>query len=248
MAAVMDAAQTCNAPVDGLQVIYAANLEDIDERSLVAVKAAGIGDEDLMRCMGREVGKAIGQAPGVMVFETRGDIRLIPYASGGRLIILNKDTLVIVDTAWEQEVLTAIDHDFARITDSPVAESMARVDRSSDVWFSMAVSEPYRAKLGDTPGADGLESLNATLDLGVGVELELDLGFTSPGHASAFRTDLAKTMDLLGPDVEQLGVPRALIDSVRITGEGARLTVNAGVGSEELPRLLTGLGSLMAEP
>jgi hypothetical protein len=219
---------------------------DHEERLFAAIKAPGLGDEDKVRCIEEKVNEATGRTNGMIVFETKGDVRITPKEGGGHLIILNKDTLVDVDKSWEDQVFKAIEDPSARVTDSPLAKALARVDHNAHAWVSAILAESARSELTEVPGADGLDSVNAAIDLGDGLALDLDLGFAEADKAEAFRTAATTMLEEVKPQADQLGVPKELLDSVAIAGEGPQVTAKAKIGKDALPQVLGAMGGLMA--
>lgn len=249
VAAVMTAVSTCEVELAGMTGLTAGDMTDDENGMMVAISAPGLGNEDVVRCLEKEAGRATGEGGGLVLFETRGDVRITPQQDGGHLIILNKDTLVVVDQAWESQVFAAIEDPASRSTDSSLAKAMGRVDRSSDLWLSAMVPEDTRADLAEIPGADGIETINATLALGEGIALALDMGLVDASKAETLRTALSEALGELTPeDAAQMGIPDGLLDSIELAGEGSQVTAKVALGGDAVGQMVGMMGALMAEP
>lgn len=243
--AVLAAVPNCKVDLADLRVTFAGML-DQDDRFIAVVESPGIGEEDTIRCIEQEQARAHGRdVPWMLLFETRGDVRTIPQEGGGKLIILNKNTVVMTEAAWESAVFTAIEKPEARVTTSPLASGALAIDAKTDAWAVMALSDAERAAFTELRGADGVAAVAATGDLGAGLGFTLTFAMQSAAKA----TELKGAIDELLAAVKQDPGPwpADLVGAVATAAQDTQVTARVDVSAATLPTLMTSLAPLFAE-
>lgn len=245
LAAALTAAPNCKVDLEDLRVTFAGVL-DQDDKFMAVVESPGIGQEDTIRCIEQEQAKAAGrEGPWMLLFETRGDVRTIAQEGGGKLIILNKNTIIMTEAAWESAVFDAIEKPETRVTTSPLASAALAIDAKTDAWMVMAPSDADRASLGDIKGADGLVSVAATGDLGAGLGLVLTFATSDAAKASEFKSAIDEILATV--KAEPGSWPADIVGAVVTTAQDASVTAKVDVSSAALPTLLTSLAPLFVE-
>lgn len=246
VSAMMDAATKCNVSLEPLRGFVAGEVDG--DEFFGVIESPGIGDEDLMRCIEDEGSKSSGDKAGLVMFETRGDVRITPQEGGGYLVILNKDAVAVVDRAWEDAVFAAIEQPSARNTDTTLAKALAEVDPDAHLWATASISESDVADMTDVPGADALRSVAMSLDVSKGIGMDVKLGFTEADKASSFRTALPTLAQELAPSLGEVGLPTDLLASLKVAGEGTVVSAALQIPDEAVPGLVATIATLMATP
>lgn len=245
LASALAAAPNCKIDLADLRVTFAGVL-DQDDKFMAVVESPGIGHEDTIRCIEQEQAKASGrEGPWMLLFETRGDVRTIAQEGGGKLIILNKNTIVMTEAAWESAVFTAIEKPETRITSSPLASAALAIDARTDAWLVISPSDADRASLGeDIKGVDGVVSVAATGDLGAGLGLVLTFATRDAAKASELKNSVD---EILASIKAEPGIwPAEIVGGVVTEVRDASVTAKVDVASAALPTLMTSLTPLFA--
>ena len=155
LASLVTAVPKCSVDLEHLRGSFAGFSSDGDEDRLVGViESPGIGTNAVVECIEKEGRAAAGKsAVGLLRFEDRGDVRVVPQEGGGHVILLNKNALVFVGEDLSAEVLGAIASPERRNTTSSLVRATASIDPEADAWFAYALSDADRAEAGDIGGA-----------------------------------------------------------------------------------------------
>ncbi|MCX4240422.1 hypothetical protein [Paraliomyxa miuraensis] len=246
MSSAMDATSKCVTDLSALRGFVATQM-DADDKIFGVVQSPGIGDESVVRCIEDAMREADGEKGGIILFETRGDVRITPQEGGGYLIILNKDAIAMVDGPWEDKVFAAIEQPASRNSDSPLAKAMAGMDAGAHLWVAATLDESDVADLGDVPGATAIRSVVAALDLASGIGIDVDLGFTDAEQAGAFEEALPAMMEEIGPSLPEAGLPADLLEGLKIEGEGTVVSTKLQIAGDAVPGVLTTMMALASE-
>lgn len=245
LSAMMDAVPKCDINVEAMHVFFAGKM-DTDDEFVAVVEAPGIGDEDIVKCAENEIRKVTGGKDGILLFSTRGDVRTTPQEGGGYLIILNKNTLVIVGRSWEDAVFAAIESPTVK-PESALHKAIAGADTSAHMWGVATIAEADVADL-EIPGSAGIRSLAMSLNLATGLGVDVSFGFVDAEKADEFRTAMPAVAEELTPALAEVGLPADLLASLKVAGEGTTVSAKLQIASEALPGLVMTVGAIMAEP
>lgn len=224
-----------------------ATVADANDKFMAVVESPGIGTEENVRCLESELAKATGKSQdGILVFETKGDVRVTPQQDGGYMVILNKNALVVMDRSWETVVFDAIAKPETRATTTPLAKAAAAIDPSTDLWFAVALSDSDRAGMTDIKGAEGVQTIAATADLGSGMKLDVGLDAKDAAGAKTLETSLNELVPLAKPGLKEIGLPETLLDTLKISTTEARVNAKLEIAKDALPALITAMGPLFA--
>lgn len=246
LSAVMDAAVECKVALETLGGFVAGKIDG--ESFFGVIEAPGIGDQDIVKCIETEARERTGEATGLYLFETRGDVSVTPQEGGGYLIILNKDAIAVVDRTWEDAVFAAIEDPAKRSTDTPFAKAIAEIDAKSHLWLAAGVSEAAAAELGDFAGGEGLRTVTASFDLSQGIGVVTRLGFTDAEKAASFRAALPDVAKVIAPSLGDVGLPTTLLDSLKVAGEGPVVAAELQIPADAAPGIVTTLATLAVAP
>jgi len=246
IAVMMDAAIKCNVSLEPLHG-FVAGTTDGDE-FVGVIESPGIGDTDLVQCIEDEGRALSGGGKGMLLFETRGDVRITPQEGGGYLVILNKDAIVVVDRIWQDTVFAAIEQPSTRSSDTVPAKAIAEVDPKAHAWAAAAVHPEDVADMTDVPGAAALRSVAMSLDLSQGIGVDAKLGFTDAEQAGSFRTAVPTLAQVFAPSLGEVGLPTDLLASLKVAGEGTVVSASLQIPNETVPGLMGTVATLMAAP
>lgn len=238
----------CQIDLTRMRVTFAGALEASDQKFLGAVESPGIGSEKVVECLEREQAKAAGRsAPGWLAFSTRGDVRTLEQKGGGKLVILNKDTVVFMTGGWEEAVFKVIEQPSKRENNSELLQSVLKLDAQTDAWLVVTIGDVQRAAMPELKGIDGAELLTTTADLSQGVKLALAFDTTAPAKAGELKEGLDTILLGLKLGLEPIGLPPTLLDGAATTVDGDRVTTRIELGADTLPKLLAAAAPLFAQ-
>lgn len=248
MAARMDAFVACDVDVAGLRVVLATSDDGNDDKYLGVVEGPGIGTEASVRCLENESRKLMN-APsgGLLVFDTKGDVRTVPQEGGGVLVLLNKDAIAVAGPPWQDALLAAIASPAGRNTSSSMAKRVAEIDRSTHAWAVYTFSEAARGQIPELPGAAGLQSLAVVADLSSGAKLDLSADMADAASAKSLADALAPVLTELKGSLAGAGLPADLLDGVQLVADGPRVRASLSIAADVMPSLLVLATAAMAE-
>lgn len=241
----LKAFKSCRPKLGKLSLTGATRMETEGDEFMVVIEGQGVGDEDLLKCVERGFAEASGEPAGMLLFTTRGDVRMAPQEDGGWAILLNKDALAFVSKGWEKFVFAIIDaHNKPKKADRKTWELSKDILRS-DVWAAFRVAGMPKEDLKDLPEAEGLSDFIIWLDLSAGLALKADLVFAEKAQAAAFNTSTQPLIAEAKLEVKAEAVanqfPTQVIDSFKLgpspRGDN-RLQAELTIGKKELPLLL----------
>jgi hypothetical protein len=248
MKGMLASVPNCNLDLANLRAVF-ATVTDADDKFMAVVESPGIGTEDNVRCLEKELAKATGKKQdGILMFETKGDVRITPQEDGGYVVILNKNAIAMMDRSWENAVFAAIEKAESRNTTTPLAKAAQAVDPTTDLWFAMALSDSDRAGMGDIEGADGVQVVTATSDLGSGMKLDVALDTKDAANAKTLETSLTELLAIAKPGLADLGLPATLLDTLKLSTAEARVTAKLDIAKDAMPGVMTAMGPLFAAP
>jgi hypothetical protein len=248
MKAMIAAIAECNIDLANLRGMFATVL-DGDDRVVAVVEAPKIGNEDTVRCIEKGFARGTGKSDsGLILFDTRGEVRTLAQEGGGFLVILNENAIAVVDKPWEDQFFASLENPAARNTTTPLAKAVAKVDPGSDAWFAVALSDSDRADFADLQGADGVSTITAFADLAKGMKLDIVLDARDAANAKQLETSVRTTLDEAKPGLAAAGLPATLLDHTKVASSDARVTATVEIDADALPGILTALAPLMAAP
>ena len=240
---MFDGFQNCEINLDSLHGLVAGSFAS--ETFMAVIESPGLGDEGVVRCLEKELGKATGEGSGLIVFETKGDVRIVPQEDGGHLIILNKNTIVIADAPWDTEIMAAIESPEKRNTDSAMASLIKDAGEGTDVWLAVTLGPAERQEFAEVPGSNSLDGVLIKVGLSDGVKLDASLAFSEETDAGQFRTAVPAMIEMAKPELPASGMPADLLDSLKFAGEGKQVTATWNVKGDALPGLMGTLAAGM---
>lgn len=247
MKAMLAAVPNCQVDLVNMRGVIAASMET-DDKFMAVVESPGIGTEDNVRCLDTEIAKATGKVrPGILAFETKGDVRMTPQEDGGYLVILNKNAIVMMDRSWESAVLSAIEKAESRNTTTPLAKATQALDPTLDLWFALSLSDSDRAGMVDIKGAEGVQVVTATADLASGMKLDVALDTKDAANAKTLEATLTEMLAAAKPGLADLGLPATLLDTLKISTTEARVNAKLDIAKDAMPGLMTAMAPLFAD-
>lgn len=232
-ASLIDAADECYETLHGVEVMGAFDLsrDDDDDAGLIAVTGPGLGNDERLQCMGQA-----DDSSELQIVETRGDVRLSAQGTGGRLIALSEDTVMIVGKDWDEHVLAAIETPSMRAPDGPLTRAVASDEGTADGWFAMLIQQSDRDKFSSVPGGEAIETMRVEWQLDSGLDMRVVVAFADVSGADLFREFVTTVLDNKAK-LEEAGTPPALLDSIRLEGVGRHAILSATVTDDELPQV-----------
>lgn len=240
ISALQNAIPKCNKKLDGFKGVFGINMAT--EQAFAAMQLEGIGDEDIVRCIEKEIEP--GEL-GVIAFETRGDVRITPQEGGGHLIILNKNTIVMADGSFDKEVFNRIENTSAREL-TPLMKAAKEIS-AKDMWVAYALNDSDRAELTDVPGTAGVQLVTAATELEDGIALSINFVFDNDENTKALLEAGPELIEAAKGELPGMGLPKSIGESIKLTGDGTTVTLSMAADKEATGSLITVAGTLLAE-
>lgn len=238
MRGMVEAVQGCNLALDELRCLMAIDPAN-ENRFFAYVEGSKIGETDTVRCIEKGFAKATGGKDGRLVFQTRGDVQTLDQEGGGKLIILNKNALVVVDEHWQEQTFTAIEKPESRNKTGVLATTVATIDPSTDTWFAIMFGDEERASWSGLAGGDGIAAVSMVADLAQGAKIAASIDGRDAANAKEIEGSLRGALGELKPGLAAMGLPENLLDGLKLSSADARVTATVEIGSDALPGVVT---------
>ncbi|MBL9107007.1 MAG: hypothetical protein JNL82_39265 [Myxococcales bacterium] len=236
---------SCPIDIKNMRVTFAGVMESTEERFMGVLESPGIGTQDNIKCLEREQAKVAGRpAPGWLMFSTRGDVSTLAQEGGGKLVILNKNTVVFMTAAWEEPVFAAIEQVDQRKKDTPLARAAAAIDAGTDAYLVVTLGDAHRAAMPELAGFDAADSVAVTGDLSAGIKLDLDIVTRTAAKAEELRGGIDGVVTGLKEGLEPMGLPKDLLDGTTTTAKDTHVNTKLTLGADALPKLIGALGPM----
>lgn len=245
MTALSTALKNCPVDLTQLRVVAAGNPSD--ESLVMMITAPGVGKRDTVRCLENESNKATGEPTSFIFFSSRGDVSVSDMEGGGKLILVNKNALVIAEPRWEAAIFDAIEHPDKRDKSKPLLAALERIDPKADLWVSAAFVPSDVSDLAELPGATALRTLNIAARLGAEVNLTVDLGFEQDSSAQLFESGIPGLLEGLKAEYPDGGPAIALLDKMQLSRAGNQVRATTNVAADQVPPVMTMLLAAAAE-
>lgn len=224
--------KACGTDADKLEGLIAGNLGNESE-FFVAVSAPDLGKRDTVNCFEEKTREAMGQEAQKISFETKGDVSVAPMEDGGKLVILNKETLVVMAPVWEQAVLDAIETPDKRTGDTELVKAITAVEDGTDAWVVVQPSESDLAELADLPGANAMKTVTVSVGLESGMKIDADLEFADAASATTFGGAIGPMLADAGLGLAATGLPADLLDSAKTSTDGTRVDIGIEISADQ---------------
>ncbi|MBX7078072.1 MAG: hypothetical protein K1X88_02725 [Nannocystaceae bacterium] len=217
---VFAAAEHCGLGLGSWRAVTTAR-SDGSAHSLSVLQADGIGDPDKLECVRAQLASAKAE-PGFTLAPHEGTTELA-LEGGTRGIIVDRCTLVIASPAWVEPTRERIAGRGRSLLEGPLTLSLARTGEGRAAWLAVRSASASSLSIAGTRADD----MVATLELHGGVAMDVSMQYPGPELARSAAAEIGRLLDGFKPMVTNLGVPKTVVDSLRVDGAGAFVNVRA---------------------
>ena len=109
------------------------------------------------------------------------------------------------------------------LLEGPLTLSLARTGEGRAAWLAVRSASASSLSIAGTRADD----MVATLELHGGVAMDVSMQYPGPELARSAAAEIGRLLDGFKPMVTNLGVPKTVVDSLRVDGAGAFVNVRA---------------------
>ncbi len=229
----MDAAKACNlGPDTWKSVVFGADPEGGDKKMAFVVTATGLGKKENLECIaGKIKEKNDGEEPWTM---EEKDGKLVLTIDGGEATgyVVNDNTLAVAGSDWAGAVKELVDGKGKPAIDNSLKDVLGRTDMGKTVWAAGVIP----ASMAAGP-ADGMKDGAMWMDMSSGLELMASVGVKDADTATAKAKEFTTQFDAVKGMAGTVGIPEAVVNSVKIEAKDASLNVSAKASKDDLEKI-----------
>jgi hypothetical protein len=232
MKQALEAAKGCKlGPDTWKSAVMGADPEGGDAKVAFVVSATGLGKKETLECIAGKVKEEAGEEPWAM---EEKDGKIVLNINEGRATgyVIDENTLAVAGKDWAGAVKELVDGKGKSAMDNSLKDVLGRTDMSKTVWAAGVIPE----SMASGP-ADGMTSGAMWLDMSSGMELMASLGVKDADTATAKATELTTQFDAVKGMAGTVGVPEAVVNSVKIEAKDAALNVSAKASKDDLEKI-----------
>ncbi len=246
----LEAMEACEVPFAGLQSLDIA-LAPTTGKTAIIVRGTGVGDPAKLSCIRTKLASAIGdddflieEQGGAKVLKLKGD------RPGDEMYghLPAADTIVLATspwTSWGATAAAATGKGKGACTGG-LNPALARVKADQSIWFAGLLPAEALPELANA-GAS-IEAVTGSLGLADGLAIELQIAMPDAEQAKSMQTLVKAQLDQLAAVAEQMGAPKRVLDSIKLTSEGPVLGLTAAIDMEAIEGMEKVMAASLAKP
>ncbi len=201
--------------------------------------ADGIGTDANLSCVHDKMTAREGKAP--WTAEEINGKRVLTMPDGGVGYVVHSDLLVVASKEWAGTVRELVDDKGTSAFDGALKAAIGRADTGKTMW----VAGRLPAEMVKGSPAEGATDVAASIELASGVALTASIAFGNVIEASKHKDALQQQFEQLKALTANMGVPQAVIDSVKIEARGVAVTVAVKASDDDMRKLQESLSKAM---
>ena len=209
------------------------------ESVVMALEATGIGKKDTLDCIHKEVKAKNGQDP----WTASDDGKTLDMGDGAGHVV-SDDLLVFASATWNDSMKDLIAGKGHAAADGALKSLIDRTDSAKHVWFAGRIPADMAGMAALVIGTSA-KDVSGWIDLSAGLELSVMVGVDD---ATTAKTTLDGQWAEMKPSATAMGVPKAVVDSVKIGTKDGALTLEAKASAADLDAISKLAGSAVAPP
>lgn len=229
----MDAFEDCGLkPMEFDAVIVGATAS---EDFVAVVVGEGIGKDKNAECVIKNIQKMGGEEQIAEVDKKDGK-KIIQFEDG-RAYLVNKNTLALTTTSWQDEIGELVDKKGKPAVDNSKKGLYGKVDNKAAVWF-LAEVPPDVAAMGAMMGAPELADVKTaagSVDLSKGVAVSFLAGFGDDGKANAVVEKVTGMLDEVKGS-EEAKEFESIVNSFKIEASGGDVTMSVSASVDDIKK------------
>ncbi len=228
---MMEAAKACNLDPNGFdKIVFGV---DPDSESVVfSVAANGVGKIENLECIGGKIKEKSGEDPWTV--EEKDGKKTLSIDGGEAIGIPVSDNLLVVTSkGWESAVRELIAGKGKAAATGSLKAELDKAPKDKQIWIAGKVPADAAAGLKGTPG-EKVSAIYGGIDLSNGLAVSAGGVTDSAESAKKIQEELQKTFDQFKGMAAPMGVPQAVIDSVKIEAADTDVKVALSASAEDL--------------
>jgi hypothetical protein len=227
--------EKCNLGIDKFSKVTIAG-DGKGEGSIVAiVEGDGIGKKENLDCLAKEDEKFTVEEDGKVVKIGGGE--MVGYVVSDGLVAFAGDD-------WAASVKELVDGKGKNAGDGALKDLIGRAPTSDAIWFAGNVPQEMAAMASGAGGTP--KDVTGGINLSSGVAAKVAVTMSSEDEAKKMKeTADAQIEGLKGGGAEALGVPKAVVESVKVETDGAMIKAEASISDADLKTLQDKLMGMM---
>lgn len=206
-----------------------------DQKVAFSLQSKGIGVEANVTCLAQKA-KDSG-ANDVEFKDTNGKKSLVLGGGEGVCFLASADVLACASKDWVTDLTAILDGKGKSAVDGSLKTAAAAADQAKPIWFSAEMTGTLAEGLTGSP-LEKAKSMSGSLDLTNGLAVGLKAGMGSPEDATALATEVNAELGKVLPLAPMVGVPKPVVDSVKVEAQGSDVTAAVAATTEELKTIM----------
>lgn len=228
---MLDAAKACKVGPDAWKsLVFGLDPEGEEDAMVVVAVATGIGKKETLECIAEKAKEANdGKAPWTM--EEKGG-KLVLTIEGATGYAVNDNMVAVAGKDWAGAVLELIDGKGKPAVDNSLKDVLARTNTKKTIWAAGKVP----ASMAEGP-TEGMIDGAMWVDMSSGIELMASVGVRDAETAESKAKDLQGQFEQLKGMAGGFGVPKGMLDSVKIEAKKSALELSAKASTDDVKEL-----------
>ena len=229
----MEAAKACNlGPDTWKSVVMGADPAGGNDKIAMVLTATGLGKKENLECIaGKIKDKNDGKAPWT-IEEKDGKLVLNIDDGDATGYVVDDNTLAVAGKDWAGAVKELVDGKGKPAIENSLKDVIGRTDMSKSVWAAGIIP----ADMASGP-ADGMTNGAMWMDMSSGLELMASIGVKDADTAKSKADEFSKQFEQVKGMAGTVGIPQAVVDSVKIEAKDAAINVSAKASADDLKKI-----------
>jgi hypothetical protein len=239
----LDAMAACNLGLDKWKsVTFGTDPAGGDEKMAFVIVADGLGKKENIDCA---AGKIKEKSGGKDPWTAEEEGKVLKMENGAVAYVVDDNTIAVAGKAWAEDVKKLTKGEGKSAFDGQLKDVIGRTDTGKHVWFAGKLPDDAKGAAKMLGDVGEPQDVAGWLDLSGGVEVWVAVGFKSGDEATKAKDAAQTQFDAFKGMAGQMGVPQAVVDSVKFDTKDTAATVSAKATDAELKEVQGKMGSMM---
>jgi hypothetical protein len=240
---MLDAMSACNLGLDKWKSLtFGVDPAGGDEKMAAVVVADGVGKKENLDCAAGKIKEKNG---GKDPWTAENEGKTLKMEDGQVAYVVDDNTIVVSGKAWAADVEKLTKGEGKSAFDGALKDVIGRTNTGKHVWFAGKLPDDAKGAAKMLGDVGEPQDVAGWLDLSGGVEAWIAIGFKSGDEATKAKDAAQTQFDAFKGMAGQMGVPQAVVDSVKFDTKDTAATVSAKISDADLKTLQEKAGGLM---
>lgn len=224
----MTAAAGCKLGMDTWKYALMAGSTEDNDAVVAFASAAGVGKKETLDCIGKKVKEKKPESK-FEVSEEDGRVVVTGGEDGEKIYALSDDVVALVGKDLQDGFVKLVKGEGKGALEGSLKDVGGAIDQKGHIYMGMVATADMQK--GET---EGLKFLTASADLSSGLGLTLAADFGDAAKAKDMTAKAQKAFDEGKAMAGMLGVPKPVVDSVKIETKGNAVAATAKATEADL--------------